>query len=242
MNKTALITGASKRIGKAVAGHLAAAGWNVAIHYSSSGKDAEELVAGFRQKYPGQEFGAVQADLSKIAETERLISETVKRFGVFSLLINNASVFNRGKITETTTSLFDSQVNINLRAPFILIRDFANLCKEGNIINFADTRITTNKPDYAAYSLSKKALWELTKMAALELAPAIRVNAVAPGLTLPPEGKDENYLLRLAKNIPMEKPPGLEPVLKSIDYILGNSHLTGQLLFADGGENLGKNN
>lgn len=242
MNKTALITGASKRIGKAVAGHLAAAGWNVAIHYSSSGKDAEELVAGFRQKYPGQEFGAVRADLSKIAETERLISETVKRFGVFCLLINNASVFNRGKITETTTSLFDSQVNINLRAPFILIRDFANLCKEGNIINFADTRITTNKPDYAAYSLSKKALWELTKMAALELAPAIRVNAIAPGLTLPPEGKDENYLLRLAENIPMEKPPGLEPVLKSIDYILGNGHLTGQLLFADGGENLGKNN
>jgi NAD(P)-dependent dehydrogenase (short-subunit alcohol dehydrogenase family) len=121
------------------------------------------------------------------------------------------------------------------------MRDFANHCKFGNIINFVDTRITKNKSNFAAYSLSKKGLWELTKMAALEFAPEIRVNAIAPGVTLPPEDKDEKYLWNLAENIPMKKPGGLKPILNSLDFILENDHLTGQLLFADGGENLGQN-
>jgi pteridine reductase len=98
-----------------------------------------------------------------------------------------------------------------------------------------------NKSDYSAYSLSKKGLWEITKMAALEFAPDIRVNAIAPGVALPPEGKDESYLTKLAENTPMKMPGGVEPILKSIDFILENEHLTGQLLFTDGGENLGKN-
>ena len=102
-----------------------------------------------------------------------------------------------------------------------------------------DTRITTNKSNYAAYTVTKKALWELTKMAALEFAPGIRVNAIAPGATLAPIGKGEEYLNNLAKKIPMQKPGGFDPILKSLDYILANSHLTGQLMFADGGENLG---
>jgi NAD(P)-dependent dehydrogenase (short-subunit alcohol dehydrogenase family) len=121
------------------------------------------------------------------------------------------------------------------------MRDFASHCKRGNIINFVDTRITNNKSNFAAYSLSKKGLWEATKMAALEFAPAIRVNAIAPGVTLAPEDRDENYLLNLAQLIPMKRPGGIEPIIKSFDYILENQHLTGQLLFADGGENLGQN-
>jgi NAD(P)-dependent dehydrogenase (short-subunit alcohol dehydrogenase family) len=137
--------------------------------------------------------------------------------------------------------LFDEQINVNLKAPFFLIRDFANLCKTGNIINFVDTRVTSNKSNFAAYSLSKKGLWDLTKMASLELAPEIRVNAIAPGVTLAPEEKDDNYLQNLAQNIPMKKPGGLDPIIKSVDFILENNHLTGQLIFADGGENLGRN-
>jgi NAD(P)-dependent dehydrogenase (short-subunit alcohol dehydrogenase family) len=110
------------------------------------------------------------------------------------------------------------------------------------IINFTDTRIVNNKSNYAAYSLSKKALWEMTKMTALELAPHIRVNAIAPGLTLSPEGKGNDYLWKLAANIAMKRPGGLYPILKSLDYILDNDYLTGQLLFCDGGENLGQTN
>ncbi|MCY1721742.1 SDR family NAD(P)-dependent oxidoreductase [Prolixibacteraceae bacterium Z1-6] len=241
MEQTALITGASKRIGKEIAKHLAAAGWHVFIHYNTSGKAAEAFVSELSKKYPGQRFEAIQADLSQINEVVSLIPNSVSAFGKFNLLVNNASVFDKGYLQETSTELFDSQINVNLKAPFFLMRDFANYCINGNIINFVDTRVTENKSNFAAYSLSKKGLWDVTQMAALEFAPDVRVNAIAPGVTLPPEDEDETYLENLAKNIPMKRPGGLDPILKSIDYILENNYLTGQLLFADGGENLGIN-
>jgi pteridine reductase len=241
MNNTALITGASKRVGKALAEHLAAKGWNIIIHFNFSEKSALQLENVLRKKYPQQKFGRAKANFSVENEVERLIPLVVSEFGPFDLLVNNASVFNPGYLKETDAKLFDSQMNVNLKAPFLLIRDFAKNCKKGNIINFVDTRITTNKSNFAAYSLSKKGLWELTKMAALEFAPEIRVNAIAPGVSLPPEDKDEEYLWNLAESIPMKKPGGLAPILKSLDFILENDHLTGQLLFADGGENLGQN-
>lgn len=240
-NQTALITGASKRIGKAIAEHLAEKGWNVVIHYNHSAEDAISLVHQLTARFPGQLFFSVMANLANSHEVQSLISGIVSERGPFDLLINNASVFDKGYLKETSEELFDAQMNVNLKAPYLLIRDFANQCKKGNIINFVDSRITSNKSNFAAYSLSKKALWYLTKMAALELAPDIRVNAIAPGVTLAPVDKDENYLQNLAREIPMKQPGGVEPILKSIDYILENEHLTGQLLFADGGENLGKN-
>ena len=241
MKQTALITGASKRIGKALTEHLAEKGWNVAIHYNSSEKSVLDLVASLSAKYPDQKFAAFKANLEEVLEVTQLVPNVVSAFGRIDLLVNNASVFDASYLKETTVELFDSQINVNLKAPFILVRDFSSLCKSGNIINFVDTRITSNKSNFAAYSLSKKALWELTKMAALELAPNIRVNAIAPGVTLPPEDKDENYLQKLAVGIPMKKPGGLDPIIKSFDFILNNNHLTGQLIFADGGENLGLN-
>jgi pteridine reductase len=241
MSNTALITGASKRIGRAVTEHLASKGWNILIHYSSSAGGADELKKILTERHPGRKFYTIQADLSNESEVERLIPKVISVAGHLNLLVNNASVFDGSYISKTKADLFNRQFDINLKAPFLLMRDFAVYAGSGNIINFTDTRITQNSSDYAAYSLSKKTLWELTKMAALEFAPGIRVNAIAPGLTLPPEGKDQQYLLDLAKNIPMKKPGGVEFILKSIDYILGNDHLTGQLLFADGGENLGRN-
>jgi NAD(P)-dependent dehydrogenase (short-subunit alcohol dehydrogenase family) len=241
MKQTALITGASKRIGKALAEHLADKGWNVAVHFNSSEKPAEELVNELSVKYPQQKFRSFRANLYETNEVLALISKVVGKFGTIELLINNASTFDPGYLAESSVDLYDRQMNVNLKAPFFLMRDFATLCKKGNIINFVDTRITSNKSNFAAYSLSKKGLWDLTQMAALEFSPLIRVNAIAPGVTLPPDDKDEDYLQNLAQNIPMKKPGGLEPIIKSIDFILENNHLTGQLLFADGGENLGQN-
>jgi len=239
MNKTALITGGSKRIGKAVAEFLAEKGWSIIIHFNSSEKPANQLAETLNRKFPTQNFSTVKANLSNEKEVVELIPKIISEYGLFQLLINNASVFNPGYLETSSVELFNNQINTNLKAPFILIRDFVNICKQGNVINFVDTRITTNKSDFAVYSLSKKALWDLTKMAALEFAPAIRINAIAPGVTLPPADKDKKYLAKLAQNIPMKKPGGVEPILKSIEYILENNHLTGQLLFADGGENLG---
>ena len=241
MKKIALITGSSKRIGKALAEHLAQNGWSVAVHYSSSENEALQLVNQLSKQFPQQKFETFKADLSRLNEVVGLIPNVITKFGKIDLLINNASVFSSGYLKATSPDLFDAQINVNFKAPFFLIRDFANHCKKGNIINFVDTRVTSNKSNFAAYSISKKALWDLTQMAALELAPDIRVNAIAPGVTLTPENEDENYLLNLAKNIPMKKPGGLEPIIKSLDFILENNHLTGQLIFADGGENLGRN-
>lgn len=241
MNKTALITGASKRIGRVLTEHLAENDWNVILHYNTSESEANELSRLLKKRYPDQEFLSTQANLEKISEVESLIPQIVAQMGAFQLLINNASVFDHGYLGETSSELYASQMDVNLRAPFFLMHDFAQYCKAGNIINFVDTRITTNKSNFAAYSLSKKGLWEITKMAALEFAPEIRVNAIAPGANLAPEGKDEEYLWNLAKRTPMKKPGGLEPILKSLDFILNNNSLTGQLLFADGGENLGQN-
>lgn len=241
MKQTALITGASKRIGRSLTEHLAEQGWNVVVHYNSSAKGANELVEDLSAKYPDQQFIAVQANLAEVDEVVALIPKLADQNIKVDLLINNASVFDRGYLKDTSVELFDAQIDVNQKAPFFLIRDFANYYKTGNIVNFVDTRITANASNFAAYSISKKALWELTKMAALEFAPNIRVNAIAPGVTLPPEDEDEDYLEKLAQGIPMKKPGGVEPILKSLDYILENDHLTGQLLFADGGENLGKN-
>lgn len=241
MKQTALITGASKRIGKAIVEFLAEMGWNIIIHFNSSEKPAKQLAEALNLKFPTQKFGFVGANLSNINEVIGLVPKVVSEFGEFELLVNNASVFNPGYLKETSLELFNTQFDVNLKAPLFLIRDFANHCKRGNIINIVDTRMTSNKSNFAVYSLSKKSLWELTKMAALELAPEIRVNAIAPGVTLAPNDKDENYLLNLAQRIPMKKPGGVEPIIKSINYILENDHLTGQLLFADGGENLGSN-
>ncbi|WP_297089250.1 SDR family NAD(P)-dependent oxidoreductase [uncultured Draconibacterium sp.] len=241
MKQTALITGASKRIGRSLTEHLAEKGWNVVVHYNSSAKGADELVKELSDKYPNQQFSAVQANLAHPDEVVGLIPQLAANNIIVDLLVNNASVFDRGYLKGTSLELFNSQMDVNLKAPFFLIRDFSNYFKTGNIINFVDTRVTVNASNFAAYSISKKGLWDLTKMAALELAPDIRVNAIAPGVTLPPEDEDENYLEKLAQGIPMKKPGGVDPILKSLDYILENDHLTGQLLFADGGENLGKN-
>jgi len=242
MNKIALITGAARRVGKAMAQHLASQGWNIAIHYNTSEHEAKLFCNELIGTYPKQQFEIFRADLNSPEEVELLIPQVIQKMTSLDLLINNASVFEPAKLGGTTTGFLDSQMNVNFKAPFILIRDFVQLLKSGVIVNFVDTRIVTNQSNFAAYSISKKALWELTKMAALEFGPDIRVNAIAPGLTLPPEEKGEDYLLKLAEKIAMKRPGGLEPILKSLDYILHNDYLTGQLLFCDGGENLGLKN
>jgi len=236
--KLALITGAAQRIGRALAEHLAAKGWSLAIHFNRSENKALALSDTLQKQFPNQTFMVFKADLSYNQEVENLLPRVIGKMGKPELLINNASVFEPGTIAQTSSLFFERMVRINLNAPFLLLRDFANLCLKGTIVNLVDTRITTNQPNFAAYTLSRKMLWELTKMAAMEFGPEIRVNAIAPGLTLPPEGKNEDYLLNLAGKIPMKRPGGIKPLLQSLDYIIENEFLTGQILYCDGGENL----
>lgn len=240
MGKTVLITGAAKRIGKYLALHLAAQGCNIALHYNASANDVLELQRELHSKYPGLQFEIFRANLENTREVEMLIPMILEKMTTIDLLINNASVFEPSSIRETSTDLLDRHMQVNFKAPFLLMSKFSKFVGKGSIVNICDTRIVTNQSSFAAYSLSKKALWELTKMAALEFGPEIRVNAIAPGLSLPPEGKDDGYLWKLAENIAMQRPGGMDSILKSIDYIESNTYLTGQLLFCDGGENLGR--
>jgi pteridine reductase len=235
------ITGSAQRIGKSLAEHLAANGWSVAIHCNRSRESALELAGNLSALYPEQSFRVFRADLSVTTEVENLLPAVIEKMGKPGLLVNNASVFEPGTLSQTTPDFLEGLLRINFHAPFRLMRDFHRLCGTGTIVNFADTRITSNRSGFAAYSLSKKLLWELTKMAALEFGPDIRVNAIAPGLAIPPADRDDSYMQELARTIPMKRPGGLKPILDSLDFILNNDYLTGQILFCDGGENLGRN-
>lgn len=240
MNKTVLITGSALRLGRAAAIHLADKGWNIALHYNRSAEAASLLKEELSKSHPHLNFETFEADLMNTSATESLVQTVIAQMGPLHALINNASLFDPSYIRHTTSELFDAQITVNLKAPLLLMRDFANQMQEGVIINFLDTRISNNRSNFAAYSLSKKALWDATKMAALELGPKFRVNAIAPGLTLAPAGKGDDYLQQLSKKIAMQRPGGIAPILSAIDYIMENDYLTGQLLFCDGGENLGQ--
>lgn len=236
--QTVLITGAAKRIGRMMSLHLAKRGCDIAIHYNKSKKAAIDLQKSLQEQFVSQNFKIFQADLSNTQDCDELIDKILKQFENLDILINNASVFEPSVIRETSIKLFQNQINVNLLAPFILSRNYAMNSHQGIIVNFLDTRITTNSNSHAAYSISKVAFAHLTKMAALEFAPQIRVNGIAPGATLPPENQGEEYLINLARNTPMKEPGGIVPVLQSLDYIIDNKNLTGQILYCDGGEQL----
>jgi pteridine reductase len=238
MIKVALITGGAKRIGRAMAFHLAKGGWNLAIHYNSSKESISELELELNALYPSQRFASFKADLNDAEKTSELVSNVVDNMGSVDLLINNASLFHSATLKSSSNDLILQHTMVNYIAPFILIRDFANASQNGLIINLLDTRVTKNKGDFMAYSLSKKVLTELTKMAALELAPTIRVNGIAPGAVLPPEDKDHTYLDQIALKTPMKVPSGILAILKSLDFIIDNQDFTGQVIFCDGGEHL----
>lgn len=236
--KTALITGSARRIGKAFSWHLAAQGWNLALHYNNSVDEAISLKQDLSRKYPHSRFDIFQGDLGNENYAANLLNEVVNVFGSLELLINNASVFIPGTVRETNRELFQRLMDVNFRAPFLLLNEYARVCKKGRVVNMLDTRISRNQNSHAVYSLSKKVLGELTLMAALELAPDFTVNGIAPGATLPPYGQEESYLDQLISHIPMKASGGVQALLSALDFLLLNRCCTGQIIFCDGGEHL----
>jgi pteridine reductase len=238
MAPVALITGSAVRVGREMAIHLAEVGWNLALHYNSSLKEVSILEAELKAGYPEQQFHLFKASLNSTEETKELVPNVINYFGQLDLLINNAAIFEPSPLKSTTTDMLDRHWQINFKAPFILLKEFANHSEKGVVINIVDTRIVKNESNYFAYTLSKKALWEMTKMSAIELAPGFRINAIAPGALLPPAGKDTGYLEKIASKTPLKKAVEMDSILKSIDYILENESMTGQLLFCDSGAHL----
>lgn len=233
---SALITGGSRRIGREIALTLAQNGWRIALHYNHSRDDAETLANEIKNN--NGECEIFCADLSDAKAGCNLIAEAFERCPDLNVLINNASIFERMPLLETQEDFFDRHFNINFKSPFFLTRDFARQCKQGNVINLLDTKITQKFSNYFAYTLTKKALYEFTRMAAKELAPAIRVNGVCPGLILPPPGDDEAYIERMQNRVPMKTRGHPKDIASAVLFLLENEFITGDCIFIDGGEHL----
>ncbi|MTI10225.1 SDR family oxidoreductase [Curvivirga aplysinae] len=237
MTEIALITGAAKRIGRHIALELAKAGYDIAIHYNGSHEEAENLKAEILSL--GQQAACFQADLSKEEETQSLVPRICQHFGKPSVLINNASLFEEDDITNVTRKSWDLHMETNLRAPFILSQALANNTGYGHIINMIDQRVLNLTPHFMSYTLSKAGLWTLTQTMASALAPAIQVNAIGPGPTLPNQRQDDDDFKEQWQSIPLERPTPLDDISNAILFLLKSRSTTGQLILLDGGEHLG---
>jgi len=235
--KVALVTGASKRIGRALAIALAEEGVNIVAHDRRSleretAKVCSEVVD------CGSKSWQVLADLERPEEYESLVTQALKAAGSLDILINNASIFLPGTVMDVGFGDVTRHLHVNAWAPFVLSRDFTRLARSGKIINILDTRITSYDRTHVAYVMSKKMLSALTMMCALEFAPDFTVNGVAPGLILPPAGKDENYLDRLAETVPLRKHGEPADIEDAVLYLLKSDYVTGQIIYVDGGKHL----
>lgn len=225
--KRALVTGGAVRIGRAIVEALQAEGAEVIVHFQCSETGAKALSP-----------QTIQADLSDPSKCESLVQQASEQFGPIDILINNAAVFYQTKLADATHELTLQELQINLLAPLALIRGFAQQAKTGKIINLLDRRITSHDTSCVPYMLSKKGLEELTKLSAIDLAPRITVNAVAPGAILPPPKLADNSAWEYAGTIPLEKRPALSDISGAVLYLLKSDVITGQTLFIDGGQNL----
>ena len=234
--KAALITGSAKRIGQAIALSLAEEGYNLALHYNQSQKEALDLQEQVRRL--GVEASVFPADLTHPASAMQLLIDVYDRYPDLCVLINNASVFEPSNLEDCSLDQIKRDFAVHLQAPLILIQQFGKKVKTGKIINIVDAAITKDKSAYFSYLLAKKSLQDLTEMAARQLAPDILVNAIAPGYILEPEIElSIGTADRLAK-IPLGKKGDVQNITHSIRFLLNNDFITGQVLFVDGGEHL----
>lgn len=235
-NQAALITGSSDRIGKAIALSLADSGHNIILHYNRSKDKAMHLLKVIEGK--GAQCIALQADFRIEKDIQRLFEQANKKFQV-NILINNASDFVKSSIEDDHTDLLDHMMMVNFKAAYILTKQFIKSNKQGSIINVLDTQIRQNQTLHFDYLLSKKALEAFTMQSALALGPSrIRVNAIAPGLILPPEGENQSYLEHRARKIPLRRPGSVKNIQDSVQFLIENDFITGQILYVDGGEKL----
>jgi pteridine reductase len=235
--KTAVVTGAARRIGRALSTALGAEGVNVVIHdHRSLHGECQELCDELERAGVGSWI--VSADFEKPRDYRSFIERSLKVAGSLDILINNAAVFEGDTIKDADFSILVRHMQINAWAPLVLIRDFARLAGKGKIINLLDTRVAGYDWKHVSYILSKHALGLLTKMTALEFAPRVAVNAVAPGLILPPPGKDMKYLRELAKDVPLRRHGGPGDVVDAALFLLKSGFITGQVVYVDGGRHL----
>lgn len=236
----ALVTGAARRIGRAIALGLAALGRPVAVHYGGSKADALETVAEIEGL--GGRALALAADLTDEGQTAALIGRAAEALGPVEVLVNNASVFEHDSVASATRESWDRHLETNLRAPFVLMQRLAETLpagREGAVINILDERVWNLTPHFVSYTLSKAGLWTLTQTMAMALAPRIRVNAVGPGPTLPSPRQSQTQFDRQAEMMPLGHGTTPDEVARAVRFILESPAMTGQMIALDGGQHLG---
>lgn len=234
--RTALITGGSRRIGRETALALAEQGANIIIHFNRSDTEGRQLADELKEK--GVRAWTVQADFRRADEYRSLIGRARSLSGKLDILINNASIFPSETLAELAWSGFSADMEVNAWVPLTLSRDFASDSAHGSIINLHDTHLEGFDFRHAGYILSKHVLAQLTRMMALALAPGITVNAVAPGLILPPPGADESYLEAHSRSLPLQKHGAPRDIAEAIVFLLRSDFITGQVIYVDGGRHL----
>jgi NAD(P)-dependent dehydrogenase (short-subunit alcohol dehydrogenase family) len=237
--KAVLITGAAKRVGRAIALELAAHGWSVAVHYNSSDAEAEETVAALHKLHV--HAMAINADLTSEEDTQRLIERAYEGVGPLTALVNNASVFENDNITTMTRESWDKHMEANLRAPLVLSQGFAQQLPagaEGAIVNLLDQRIFKPTPQFLSYGVSRAGLHWLTTVLAQALAPRVRVNAVAPGPTLRNPRQSEAHFRRQVEATPLGRGATPEEVATAARFLIEARAITGQTIAVDGGQHL----
>ncbi|MBP2297281.1 SDR family oxidoreductase [Azospirillum rugosum] len=238
--KAALVTGAGKRIGRAIALDLAAQGWAVGVHYLNSRKDADIVVAEIAER--GGVAAAFHADLERESDVQRLVPAVAERLGALTLLVNNASRFERDEVADVTRESWDRHMESNLRAPFVLSQAFAAQLpaeERGLIVNILDQRVWNLTPHFISYTLSKAGLWTLTQTLALALAPRIRVNGIGPGPTLRNVRQTEEEFAEQRDSTPLQRGTSPEEICAALRFLIDAPAVTGQMIALDGGEHLG---
>lgn len=237
--KAALVTGAARRIGRALALDLAAQGFAVAVHYRRSEAEARSLVEEIRAG--GGKAAPLAADLAREAEVATLVERATRLVGPLGLLVNNASIFHYDDVDSASRASWDEHMEPNLRAPLVLIRSFADLLPAaagGLVVNLLDARVLHPTPRYLSYTISKVALWSLTQSLAQALAPRIRVNAIGPGPVLPPFGQSAAEFRERCRRLPLGRPAALDEIAAALRFLIAAKSVTGQLLALDGGDHL----
>ncbi len=236
--KKIVITGGANRIGRSIALELASYKTQIVIHYSKS------FVAAKKLKIELESLGAIvylfKADLNNLKQTQKIISFAQKKMKGLNCLINNASIFENDNLLNFSDKSFTKHLSINLKAPSILIRDFAKKFKGegGNIVNIIDQRVEKLTPFFFSYTLSKSGLATLTKTAAMKLAPKIRVNAVSPGPTLKNKRQSEKHFKKQWKSTILKKKVDTKNISSAVKFLIDNNDITGQIINVDSGQRL----
>jgi pteridine reductase len=238
LDKFALVTGAARRVGREIALHLARSGYDIGLHYSTSGKDAETTKNEIESL--GRKVYLLQANLLNPVEIEALFELFSREKRKIDILVNSAAIMPKSDLMKITWQDWDQIINVNLRGAWLMARhavEFMN--SKGVMINISDAGAELHWTGYGAYIISKSALNEMTRLLAKELAPNIRVCGIAPGLLMRPEEMSREEWDILASRVPTRSAGDLGALMATIDLLVTNGYITGEIITLNGGASLG---